>query len=340
MEKALFVTRSQPLWKNHLDAMQQAINNWAREIIVCIGSSNKESTFENPYTIQQRLEFTEKAMQEFQLAMSRKWVYFDYQIWYIPDKQDSYLWAKQLKENFDFDTVISGNQWVINYLPNKKIMVPTENVMIRSTHTRKKIAKLGEMIQKTSKQDSDLEFWTKKEIVESEVYQELKEKIPKSVLKYLIINDLATKLTDICNQEWIEFNNKPEIAVDGVVFDHNWNIVLIKRKNPPYGYALPWWMMDYNETLGEALRRELKEELGLDVDIIWNEENPFLVRSSPWRDPRHHIVSVVYKTNIISWTFEAWSDAADIIVMDPEEVLEKIDLAFDHQDIIRKVIWE
>ena len=67
-------------------------------------------------------------------------------------------------------------------------------------------------------------------------------------------------------------------------------IVLIRRKNPPLGWALPGGFMDVGETCETAAAREAKEETGLDVqlDLLLG------VYSDPRRDPRQHTLTVVY----------------------------------------------
>lgn len=87
----------------------------------------------------------------------------------------------------------------------------------------------------------------------------------------------------------------PFVAVDGIVkiFDEKENfkgIVLIERKNPPYGLALPGGFVDIGESVEDALKREMKEEIDLDVQIV----KLFNVYSDPNRDPRFHTVSVVF----------------------------------------------
>ena len=44
-------------------------------------------------------------------------------------------------------------------------------------------------------------------------------------------------------------------------------IVLIQRKNPPYGWALPGGFVDYGESLEDAAVREAKEETSLKVQL-------------------------------------------------------------------------
>ena len=67
-------------------------------------------------------------------------------------------------------------------------------------------------------------------------------------------------------------------------------IVLIERKNPPHGWALPGGFVDYGETVEAAAVREAEEETGLDARL----EQLFYVYSNPARDPRQHTLSVVF----------------------------------------------
>jgi ADP-ribose pyrophosphatase YjhB (NUDIX family) len=67
-------------------------------------------------------------------------------------------------------------------------------------------------------------------------------------------------------------------------------IVLIERKNPPYGWALPGGFVDYGESLEAAAIREAKEETCLDVRLL----EQFYTYSDPRRDSRHHTISTVY----------------------------------------------
>lgn len=124
----------------------------------------------------------------------------------------------------------------------------------------------------------------------------------------------------------------PYLAVDGVIEiyqkDIFQGIVLIKRKNPPYGYALPGGFVDVGESVEDALKREMKEEVQLDIDIV-----DFLdVYSNPKRDPRFHVVSVVYICRSDNIPMAA-DDAKSVEVISLND-LDDIDLVFDHKEII------
>jgi 8-oxo-dGTP diphosphatase len=82
----------------------------------------------------------------------------------------------------------------------------------------------------------------------------------------------------------------PTPTVDVIVETPSGGIVLIQRKNPPPGWALPGGFVDEGETLAAAARREVMEETGLEVELL----ELFHCYSDPQRDPRLHTVSTVF----------------------------------------------
>lgn len=125
----------------------------------------------------------------------------------------------------------------------------------------------------------------------------------------------------------------PFLAVDGIVklYDENENfkgIVLIERVNKPVGIAIPGGFVDIGETVENAVVREMKEEISLDVSI----QSLLGVYSDPARDERFHTVSVVYICKAYG-TPKACDDAKEVFIYKKDEIpLEK--LVFDHKQII------
>ena len=109
--------------------------------------------------------------------------------------------------------------------------------------------------------------------------------------------------------------------------DGSEGIVLIKRKNPPYGWALPGGFVDYGESLEESAVREAKEETSLYVKLLYQ----FHTYSDPKRDPRQHTISTVYVAKA-SGKPKAQDDAQEIGIFTEEEI--QFPLAFDHQKIL------
>ena len=126
----------------------------------------------------------------------------------------------------------------------------------------------------------------------------------------------------------------PYLTTDGIIeiFDKNdtfLGIVIIKRKNPPYGYALPGGFVDIGESVEEALKREMKEETNLNVEIT----KLLGVYSNPNRDPRFHTVSVVYVAKAYEMP-KAGDDAKEAKVIMPYDIDFK-EIVFDHAKIIQ-----
>ena len=104
-------------------------------------------------------------------------------------------------------------------------------------------------------------------------------------------------------------------------------IVLVSRKNPPYGWALPGGFVDYGETAEDAAVREAKEETGLDIKLI----RQFHVYSDPSRDSRGHMMSTVFIASASGIPAGA-DDASEARSFAPGDLPQK--MAFDHRDIL------
>jgi len=130
-----------------------------------------------------------------------------------------------------------------------------------------------------------------------------------------------------CKKE-IEVYKNPIPTVDIIIEIESKGIVLIKRKNPPFGWALPGGFVDYGESLEEGALREAKEETDLDVELI----EQFHTYSNPNRDPRHHSISTVYIAKAKGIP-QAKDDALEIGIFNGLNLPDEI--AFDHRLILR-----
>lgn len=130
-----------------------------------------------------------------------------------------------------------------------------------------------------------------------------------------------------CKKE-IEVYQNPIPTVDIIIEVESKGIVLIKRKNPPYGWAIPGGFVDYGESLEEAAIREAKEETNLAVKLI----RQFHTYSNPQRDPRHHSISTVYIAKA-KGKLKAKDDAVEIGTFVESNLPEEI--AFDHRSILK-----
>jgi ADP-ribose pyrophosphatase YjhB (NUDIX family) len=127
----------------------------------------------------------------------------------------------------------------------------------------------------------------------------------------------------------VENYRNPFPTVD-VIIEVEGGIVLIQRKTPPHGWALPGGFVDYGESLEEAAIREAKEETSLDVELV----SQLGAYSDPDRDPRQHNISVVFVARSKSQRKPVASDdALEVGVFDADSLPKE--LAFDHSKILK-----
>ncbi len=119
----------------------------------------------------------------------------------------------------------------------------------------------------------------------------------------------------------------PFVTVDTII-EMGRGVVLIRRKNPPFGWALPGGFVDYGESLEEAAAREAAEETGLRVYGL----RQMHTYSAPARDPRFQTVTTVFVARA-KGRLKAASDAGDARIFRRNE-WKKLDMAFDHREVL------
>ena len=124
----------------------------------------------------------------------------------------------------------------------------------------------------------------------------------------------------------IEVYRTPIPTVD-IIIEIDKRIVLIKRKNPPLGWALPGGFVDYGESYEQAAQREAKEETGLEVFNL----RQFHTYSDPDRDPRHHTASTVFLARATG-TPTGQDDALEARLFSQDTLPV---LVFDHATILK-----
>ncbi|MGC8977112.1 MAG: NUDIX domain-containing protein [Candidatus Ratteibacteria bacterium] len=112
-----------------------------------------------------------------------------------------------------------------------------------------------------------------------------------------------------------------------IIIEYNGGIVLVERKNYPFGWALPGGFVEYGESCEETAIREAKEETGLDIKNL----KQFKTYSNPGRDPRFHTISTVF-TAIGEGVLKSGDDAKNAKVFKRQDLPENI--AFDHRNIL------
>ena len=121
----------------------------------------------------------------------------------------------------------------------------------------------------------------------------------------------------------------PSVAVDILIKGKDNSFVMIKRGHPPYKnyWALPGGFVDVFETVEDAAIREAKEETCLEVKL----EKILGVYSGPKRDPRRHVVAILFLAKAISGILKGADDASEagIFWKPPKRI------AFDHRKMLK-----
>lgn len=139
---------------------------------------------------------------------------------------------------------------------------------------------------------------------------------------------MKSNLCPHCGKTWSAYCN-PTPTTDVVIYEPGLGVVIIKRSNEPYGYALPGGFIDEGEAAEAAAVREMREETGLEVELT----GLLGVYSQPDRDPRQHTLSVVFVGKARNpETLCAGDDASDAAFYNLKNLPEP--MAFDHSRIL------
>lgn len=121
----------------------------------------------------------------------------------------------------------------------------------------------------------------------------------------------------------------PVLTVDGIILEND-KVLLVKRIIPPFtdSWVLPGGHVEYGERVEEAVKREMREELGVSVKI----KSLFGVYSDPKRDPRYYTTSVVYLLKKGKGKIRLDNEASEFKYFSLKKLPSKI--GFDHRKIL------
>ncbi len=299
MKTALFIGRFQPFHNGHLDGIKQIFERGFDKVIIGVGSAQEEHTEKNPFSFYERKEMIEVALKDLNVEVHP-----------IPDFGDNVKWTKYILENLPFfDAVISGNPYVeVCFKAHEKKFVRLDiRLSVKGTNVREMIARGDEKVN---------------ELMNEEILRVLEKFGAKERLEELILEKLENPYF------------QPSVTADGIIH-YDGGIVLIERKNDPFKgkYALPGGFLDReDEDLVETLRREMREEINLDLEDVFEVGS----YSSKDRDPRGRVITVAYAARGVG-ELKAGDDAKSYKIV-PISSIKEMSLAFDHNKIVEDYV--
>lgn len=129
----------------------------------------------------------------------------------------------------------------------------------------------------------------------------------------------------------LEQTRKHPLPTVDIIIRIDDKIIVVERKYPPYGWALPGGFVDYGESVEDAAVREAKEETSLDLEEL----EQFKVFSDPARDPRGHAITTAFVARGTGRP-KAADDAKNLALVDPRNIDKP--MVFDHQKIIDEYV--
>jgi nicotinamide-nucleotide adenylyltransferase len=315
-KRGVFIGRFQPFHNGHasvLKAMDSAQD--IEEILVGIGSYQYDFQHkkpeqwidENPFTGPER---------DYMLSLALSKISKRSAVIPIPDIHDFPRWVSYVEElTPKFEVVYSGNTIVRELFEKKGYEVRLINSNSVSATTIRGMMARGES------------SW--------------KKLVPKNIADYISSISGDERVRNLYEKRKVMRNPIP--VVDAIIdysdaFSKK-GIILVNRKNPPLGWALPGGYIEYGESAEEACIREVYEETGLEIkiDTLWK------ILSDPKRDPRQHNISICYLATAHKNSYNlprAGDDAKGIRVVELYNELPKFlknnNIAFDHAKILNE----
>ncbi|KIC94236.1 NUDIX hydrolase [Flavihumibacter solisilvae] len=131
-----------------------------------------------------------------------------------------------------------------------------------------------------------------------------------------------------------------KVAVDAIVFGYSKHdgisVLLIQRKYKPYKdiWAIPGGFVLEDESLEDAVKRELLEETGITVNYL----EQLYTFGEPNRDPRQRVISIAYFGLVKTSQYQELKASTDAENANWFSIKKLPSLAFDHKQMITAAI--
>lgn len=126
------------------------------------------------------------------------------------------------------------------------------------------------------------------------------------------------------------------VGVPVIIQNSKKEILLGKRSMNMHTYpgfwGLPGGMPEYREKIEDTARREVKEELGVDVKIIKKSKNVY--ENLPEKNCKFHSVDVPHYAKIIQGIAKPKDETKEVKWFKPSEI-RKMKLAYGHKEVLK-----
>ena len=115
----------------------------------------------------------------------------------------------------------------------------------------------------------------------------------------------------------IDENKTWQVGIKGLVFNDEGKLLLIQEPNGKW--ELPGGRIEHGETFHETLKREIKEEMGVECEVL--DEQPYWAWHHQMDDGRWKIL-LGFRTRLTSFDFIKTEECVDSKFFDKQELME------------------
>lgn len=124
------------------------------------------------------------------------------------------------------------------------------------------------------------------------------------------------------------------VSTKALIYNEKWEFLLCKEKN--WLWDLPWGWLDHWENVYDSIKRELKEEMWLNVTKISNNPKYFITAHKKESKTRPWIANVCYEVEVENLNFNPTEECIEIWFFSPETIKD-IDVIINIKELCSQI---